>query len=473
MEDRNRDPNNIKEGDIKQNQMKGEMRNPVTTVEKAEITNQQKQRQQQRVKKTTDSSEDSDDGFLQQTARHPNYEAKKVRSSNKTNTVRLRIADLDADLDPDSGASINIMDEYQFRALKHRSQEIQGLSPSNAKLKTLQSSLEVKGMLKIDPEGTLKERNNLRIKKVQTSSQIEALLAEYSDAFHGIGCFKEKETGEKMQVKLEMEPQAKPVAQKPRNVPYHLQQPLKQWIDEGVEKEIFEKVPPGEAITWCSPLVVQPKPKFAETNKNELESHMIRASIDMRIPNESMKMRAGTKDLGFHLPPIRLQSGRNAEEHQQVLRTVLQRARHHGVTFNEDKCEFEKEEIEFFGHIFTKDGLKPSPEKVKAIKECKAPQSKEEVRSFLGMAGYLDNFIPNYASIAAPLHRLTRKETKFHWGKEEHEAFQKIRENLSDEKTMAYFDLGKQIILRTEASYNEGLSAALLQKTENGMQPVH
>ena len=548
---------------------------------------QQKQRQQQRVKKTTDSSEDSDDGFLQQTARHLNYEAKRVRSSNKTNTVRLRIADLDANVEPDSGASINIMDEYQFRAFKHRSQEIQELSPSNAKLKTLQSRLEVKGeftalirnktrgitakflvikgkmdspplickdtltelgMLKIDPEGTLKEQNNLRIKKVQTSSQIEALLAEYSDTFHGIGCFKEKETGEKMQVKLEMDPQAKPVAQKPRNVPYHLQQPLKQWIDEGVEKEIFEKVPPGEAITWCSPLVVQPKPKFAETNKNELESHMIRASIDMRIPNESMKrsrcvQAPKIEDFIYHLHdckvfskldlkqgyhqlaldpetrkvatfstpwgnyrPLRLifgakssqdvfdevmfkvfgdiphclnqrddvlLGGRNAEEHQQVLRTVLQRARDHGVTFNEDKCEFEKEEIEFFGHLFTKDGLKPSPDKVKAIKECKAPQSKEEVRSFLGMASYLDNFIPNYASIAAPLHRLTRKETKFHWGKEEHEAFQKIRENLSDEKTMAYFDPNKQIILRTEASYNEGLSAALLQKTENGMQPVH
>ena len=106
---------------------------------------QQKQRQLQSVKKTTDSSEDSDDGFLQQIARHLNYEAKKVRSSNKTNTVRLRIADLDADVEPDSGDSINIMDEYQFRALKHRSQEIQELSPSNAKLKTLQSRLEVKG----------------------------------------------------------------------------------------------------------------------------------------------------------------------------------------------------------------------------------------------------------------------------------------------------------------------------------------
>lgn len=80
-----------------------------------------------------------------------------------------------------------------------------------------------------------------------------------------------------------------PTAQKPRNVPYHLPKPLKRWLDEGVEKEIFQKIAEGEAITWCSPLVVQPKPKFTETKKDELEPHMIRASIDMRIPNESMK----------------------------------------------------------------------------------------------------------------------------------------------------------------------------------------
>ena len=47
-------------------------------------------------------------------------------------------------------------------------------------------------------------------------------------------------------------------------------------------------IPTNEEITWCSPLVVQPKPKFTD-NKENLEPHMIRASIDMRIPNESMK----------------------------------------------------------------------------------------------------------------------------------------------------------------------------------------
>ena len=72
-----------------------------------------------------------------------------------------------------------------------------------------------------------------------------------------------------------------------------------------------------------------------------------------------------------------LLGGRDKEEHIEVLRTVLQRAKDHGITFNRGKCQFEKEEIELFGHTFTKDGLKPSPDKVRAIKECVIPKIKE------------------------------------------------------------------------------------------------
>ena len=65
----------------------------------------------------------------------------------------------------------------------------------------------------------------------------------------------------------------------------------------------------------------------------------------------------------------------------------------------EKKCQFGVEQIEFLGHVFSKDGLKPSPDKVRAVIECGVPENKEAVRSFLGMAGYLDNFIENYAAI--------------------------------------------------------------------------
>ena len=138
------------------------------------------------------------------------------------------------------------------------------------------STLLELGMLKIDPEGTLKETNELRINTVKTlDNSIETILSEYSDIFQGIGSFQEKNTGKKIEVKLEMETDAKPVAQKPRPVPYHLQKPLKDWLDQGVKQEIFKKVPDGEAITWCSPLVVQPKPKFTEMKSEVFEQELI------------------------------------------------------------------------------------------------------------------------------------------------------------------------------------------------------
>ena len=155
------------------------------------------------------------------------------------------------------------------------------------------------------------------------------------------------------------------------------------------------------------------------------------------------------------------------------MKTVLQRARDHGVTFNEEKRQFGKEQIEFFANVFTKDGLKPSPDKVKAIKECSPPESKEAVRSFLGMDGYLDNYISNYAAIAAPLYQLTQKDTKFKWEKEEEKEFRKIQDTTSNDKTMAFFDPSRPIIPRTEASYHQGLSAVQLQKTDKGIQPAH
>ena len=86
------------------------------------------------------------------------------------------------------------------------------------------------------------------------------------------------------------------------------------------------------------------------------------------------------------------------------------------------------------------------------------------------MAGYLDNYISNYAAIAAPLHQLPRKDTNSN-GRKKKKIIQE--DNISNDKTMAFFDPSRSIILRTEASYNQGLSAALLQKTDKGIQPVH
>ena len=101
--------------------------------------------------------------------------------------------------------------------------------------------------------------------------------------------------------------------------------------------------------------------------------------------------------------------GTTQEEHDQTLRTVLQRAKDFGITFNKEKCEVGKKHIEFYGYKFTDEGLKPTDEKVIAVRQSGRSTSKEEVKSFLGMVGYLSKFIPDYSSLTAPLREVTRK----------------------------------------------------------------
>ena len=76
--------------------------------------------------------------------------------------------------------------------------------------------------------------------------------------------------------------------------------------------------------------------------------------------------------------------GTTMEEHNKTLEALFQRAKDFGVTFNLDKCQFGVESLEFYGYLFTKDGLKPTLDKVKAVKESSRPESKEAVRSFFG-----------------------------------------------------------------------------------------
>ena len=165
--------------------------------------------------------------------------------------------------------------------------------------------------------------------------------------------------------------------------------------------------------------------------------------------------------------------GINLEEHNKTLQRVLQRAKDFGITLNKEKCQFGVRELEFYGYRFTNEGLKPTIEKVKAVKDCKAPESQEEVRSFLGMIGYLSKFIPRYAVLTAPLRRLTGKDIPFSWGPEEQAAFHRLKESITNEDTMAFFDPRRPILVRTEASFHEGISAGLFQKTGKGLQPVH
>ena len=79
----------------------------------------------------------------------------------------------------------------------------------------------------------------------------------------------------------------------------------------------------------------------------------------------------------------------NDSMHDEILAKVLQKCEEKGITLNLAKCLFCKRSSEFYGFIFSKEGMKPNPEKVEEIKNAKAPEDVKSLRSFLGLANFL------------------------------------------------------------------------------------
>ena len=98
-----------------------------------------------------------------------------------------------------------------------------------------------------------------------------------------------------------------------------------------------------------------------------------------------------------------------------TLESVLKRADEKNLRFNGEKCEFDKPSITFYGHVFSKNGVSPCPEKIEAIKSLKPPTNVHELRSYLGMVTYCGRFINDLATVTAPLRKLTKKDIKFEW----------------------------------------------------------
>ena len=81
--------------------------------------------------------------------------------------------------------------------------------------------------------------------------------------------------------------------------------------------------------------------------------------------------------------------GSSKEEHNTRLRDVLERARDNNLRLKNSKCHIEQEEVKFYGHVFTKDGLKTDPEKVRAVVDMPRPTDKAGVQRLLGMVNYV------------------------------------------------------------------------------------
>ena len=83
--------------------------------------------------------------------------------------------------------------------------------------------------------------------------------------------------------------------------------------------------------------------------------------------------------------------------------------RDHRLYAKVSKCAFFRHEVKYLDHVVTAVGIHPDPVKVQAMSNWKIPETVHDICSFLGLVGYYQRFIPQFARIAAPLIELTKK----------------------------------------------------------------
>jgi len=88
----------------------------------------------------------------------------------------------------------------------------------------------------------------------------------------------------------------------------------------------------------------------------------------------------------------------------------------HNIKLKPSKCSFGFTELNFLGHVISKDGIRISPDRVEEIHNWPQPKDVKDVRSFLGLIGFFRRHIWRFASVALPLFKLLEHETNFIWG---------------------------------------------------------
>ena len=355
----------------------------------------------------------------------------------------------------------------------------------------------------------------------EESDAIQELLRQNQDRFKGLGKLSD------FKVHLHIDAKVKPVAQPHRRIPFNLRDRVKQKIEELEQKDVIEEVTgptPWVSPIVCVPKPKNPeairmcvdmravnkaieRERHITPTMNELLAEVSGAKwfskLDLNdgyhqleLDDESRNITVFSTHLGLRRykrlsfginsaseifqnavsqaisgisgvinlsDDILLFSKGNIKDHTEVLKEVLKRLRDRNLTLNRRKCEFLKKKIEFAGHILTAEGVQIDQKKAQAIRDVERPKDASGVRSFLGMVNYVARFIPNLATIAAPLRDLTKKGIRFKWGKAQENAFQKLKDNLISPSVMAFFDPNKESTIIADAS-PVGLGAVLCQE---------
>ncbi len=154
--------------------------------------------------------------------------------------------------------------------------------------------------------------------------------------------------------------------------------------------------------------------------------------------------------------------------HLDTLEKVLTRLKDAGLRLRKEKCSFLVESVTYLGYTLDKEGIHPTPEKVRAINEAPKPDTVTQLKSFLGLLSY-NRFLPHLLTVLAPLYQLLCKDVQWNRTPEAEVAFYKAKELLTCDNLLVHFDPKLELILACDAS-PYGIGAVLAHRMPDGSE---
>ncbi|KAI5742739.1 hypothetical protein M8J77_010808 [Diaphorina citri] len=143
------------------------------------------------------------------------------------------------------------------------------------------------------------------------------------------------------------------------------------------------------------------------------------------------------------------------------------------VKVNINKCHFFQTEIKALGHIVSHNSIKPEPRKCDAIKNAPTPKNVTELKSYLGLLGYYQKFIPNLSFLLQPMYELLKKDKKWNFNSQCSEAFETSKLLLEKYNILVPFNETKPLVLQCDSS-DYGIGAVLGHDYgDDVIRPIH
>ena len=121
------------------------------------------------------------------------------------------------------------------------------------------------------------------------------------------------------------------------------------------------------------------------------------------------------------------------------------------LKLNADMVKLNCKEVPFFGQIVTASGIKSHPANVNAIKSWPILTNLTELMSFLGSVNYLSRFIPELSTSQQLLQSLVKENTEYIWHPHHTDAFEKIKDTVSQDCLLQFYDVSKPLFIECDA----------------------